>query len=73
MLLVLIDVLENVGKSEECIEGLEVVSDVRSCSWEAEFVIIDWLSVSTAVKADIESVTERVLIEYISVEGTEDY
>ena len=73
MLLVLINVSENINKSEEYIEGSEIMSDIKSYSWEAEFVIIDWLSVSTAVEVSIESVTERVLTEYVSVEDTEDY
>ena len=69
----LINDSEDVEKSKKCIEGSEVAPNVKSCSWEAEFIIIDWLSVSTAVKANIESVTEEVLTEYISVEDTEGY
>ena len=70
-LCVLIDGSEDVERLKKCIEESEVISNVRSYSWEAEFIIIDWLSVSTAVKIDIESVTERVSTEYISVEDTE--
>ena len=73
MLLVLINVSENIDESEKYIEGSEIVSDIKSYSWEAEFIIIDWLSVSMTVKADVESVTERVLTEYVSVEDTEGY
>ena len=72
ILLVLINVSEDIDKSEEYIEESEIVSDVRSCSWEAEFIIIDWLSVSIVMKANIESVTEEVLTEYISVEDIKD-
>ena len=68
MLLVLVDVSEDVGELKECIGGSEVVSDVKSCSWEAEFVVVDWLGVSMAVKTDIESVAEGVLTECVSVE-----
>ena len=72
-LYVLIDDSENIEKSEKCIEESEIMSDIRSCSWETEFIIIDWLSISMIVKANIESVTEGVSTEYISVEDTEDY
>ena len=72
MLLMLINVSEDIDKSEECIEELEIISDVRSYSWETEFIIIDWLDVSTVMKADIKSVTERVLTECISVKNAED-
>ena len=72
ILLVLINISEDIDELEEYIERLEIVSDIRSCFWEAEFIIIDWLSVSTAMKADIESVAEEVSTEHILVEGTED-
>ena len=73
MLLMLVDVSENVDRLEKCIEESEIVPDVRSCSWETEFIIVDWLSVSTAVEASIESVTEKVLTGHILVEDTEGY
>ena len=41
MLLVFIDVLKYIDKLEKYIEKLKIVSDIRSCSWEAEFIIID--------------------------------
>ena len=67
-----IERLKNVERSKICVKESEVVFSVKNCSWEAEFIIIDWLDVSTVVKINIESVTEKVLTEYISVENAED-
>ena len=71
-LYVLVNGSEDVERSEKYIEGSEVISNIKSYSWEAEFIIIDWLSISTAMKTDIESVVKRVSTEYILVEDTED-
>ena len=72
-LYVLINGSENIERLEKYIEESEVVSDIKSYFWEAEFIIIDWLDISTAVKTGIKSVTEEVLTECISVEDAEDY
>ena len=71
-LYILINDSENAEKLKKCIEESEIISDVKSYSWEAEFIIIDWLSISMIIKADIESVTEKILTECISVKDTED-
>ena len=68
----LIDDSEDVERLKKYIKESEVMPDVKSYSWKTEFIIIDWLSISIIVKTDIESVTEKVSTEYISVEDTKD-
>ena len=72
MLCIFIKGSENIEESEN-IKELKVVSDVKSYSWKTEFIIKDWLNISTAVKAIIESVKEKVLTECILAEDIESY
>ena len=68
----LVDDSENVERSKKCIEESEIMSDIESCSWEAEFIVVNWLSISIIMKVDVESITEKVLTECVSVEDAED-